>query len=1032
MTYETVWLRQLRLIFGASTAASAAVVAIFMAGLGAGGYYIGRRAEQSRNPLSLYGWLEVGVAASAVLSLGILVVTRKIYLAAGGSFLLPYPIVTVIRLFLAALILGIPTTLMGGTLPAVSRAIEFAGDHSRRGVAIAYAFNTLGAVLGAAATTFYFLERAGNRNTLIGAALLNSLVGMYAMLMSNAIRRSRSGRAGRADELENDETGTVESRGEVLDHRWVFFAAAVTGFVFLLMEIVWYRMLTPLLGGTTFTFGLILAVALFGIGSGSFAYSLFRSSRATVGAFALTCALEAVFIAIPFSLGDRLAVLALLLRPIGMVGFSGYIFGWTLVTAAVVVMPAFLSGLQFPMLVSFLGSGRRGVANEVGTAYAWNTAGAIAGSLAGGFGFLPLLTAPGVWRLVAVLSALVAILFVFASRDAAVLRACAFAAACAAIVLITRVGPTAFWRHTPIGAGRVNIAGMTLNKLRDLGQTRRRETLWETDGVESSVSVADDEGYAFIVNGKGDGHSRMDAGTQVMSGVLPGLLHPNPRTAVVVGLGTGSTAGWLASLPGIQSVDVLEIEPSIRHVAEMCAAVNRNALANPKVHVIAGDGREFLLARNRKYDVISSEPSNPYRAGIASLFTQEFYKACDSKLEDGGIFVQFLQAYEVDAATIETVYATITSVFPFVETWQSQSGDLLLVGSRTPLKYDYDSLAERLKIPAVREGVWDVWWATDPEDVLAHYVCGNSTARALAAMGRINTDDRTTVEYAFARTLGRGDTFNSAQLRSYARVRGDDFPAPVRFGDLPQRIQRRRVSMGIPDNSFFDLSNVSPELYAAGSAQNGYVAADYARVWTGWQSAGPVLTPLEILAYAEALAQRGDEQALPYIEKLRLAAPVEADMVLARLRWRQRRLQETAAALDRAFRMYRTTPWPLPIATRRGLTLILEIARDQDGAAIVSRLMDSLSKPFPVQVFDEYRRSALLLLAQREAGGIVCSATEYELIKSWEPAFPWQHDYLEARARCYSQQRDPRAVQANRDFEAYKSAEPQQLGAALR
>ncbi len=1033
LTYETVWLRQLRLVFGISTAASAAVLAVFMAGLGAGGLRIGRRAEKSRNPLGLYGLLEIGVALSAASSYVILLIVRKLYLAAGGSFVFPAPVSTLVRLVFAALILGVPTTLMGGAFSAAARAIESTRDESRRGVAIAYGLNTLGALLGVVATTFFLIEKIGNIRTLIGAALVNVLIGLSALLMSSTARKPLTRDGDRRDEIEEPEGGSASLHEELLNRRWILSAAGMSGFLFFLMELVWYRMLTPILGGTTFTFGLILAVALFGIGAGSCLYSIARASRGTVAGFALTCGLEALFLAIPFALGDRIATLALLLRPVGLVGFSGYVFGWTILTVIVVLLPAFIAGIQFPLLISLLGRGRYGVARETGEAYASNTAGAIVGSLAGGFGLLPLMTAPGVWRLAVVMAAMLAIAFVLASRDRMPVRAAALLISCSAMWLIARSdGPTAFWRHTPIGAGRLSITGMTPNKLRDLEAARRRNTLWETDGVESSISVVDDEGYAFIVNGKGDGHARNDGGTQVMMGLLPGLLHPHPRHAMVVGLGTGTTAGWLAELPSIEQVDVLEIEPSVKHVAEMCAAVNRDPLHNRKVHVIAGDGREFLLSSGRKYDVISSEPSNPYRAGIASLFTREFYQACESRLEDGGIFIQFVPAYEVDAPVIETVYATMTSVFPSVETWHSQSGDLMLVSSRQRLNYDYDSLTERLKIPAIREGVWNVWWASEPEDILARYVCGNATARALSTRRRINTDDRTIVEYGFARTVGRGDSFNAGGLRLLARAHGDDLPGQVLVGSLPARIQRRRLSIGITDNTFFDLSGTGPELYAAGAAQNGYVSGDYARVWTAWQSGGPVETPLEVLTYAEALAQRGDEHALPLIDRLRSVAPVEAEMILARLRWRQRRAEDAAAALERGFRIYRTTPWPLPIAVRRGLTLVLEIARDPSGVPVLSRLMNALAQPFPVKVFDEYRRSALLLLAQQEAGEGECSPAQYLLVKTWEPNVPWQRDYLEARARCYAQNQDALARQAASDFENYLSDEPQQLGATIR
>jgi spermidine synthase len=795
-------------------------------------------------------------------------------------------------------------------------------------------------------------------------------------------------------------------------------------------------MLTPLLVGTTFTFGLMLAVALFGIGSGSFFYSIGRRHRATTAGFAVCCALEAAFLAVPLALGDRVALLALLLRNVGALGFHGYVLGWSLIAGLTVFPAAFLSGLQFPMLISLLGTGRERVASHVGRAYAWNTAGAIAGSLAGGFGLLPLLTAPGVWRVVIVLLALLATAAAVMRRDErGGMRVAAFVVSASALAMLFATGPTAFWRHTPIGAGRANQIAATPNKLRDLEATRRRKTIWEADGVESSVSVADDEGYAFIVNGKGDGHARLDAGTQVMGGVLAGLLHPGPRRAAVIGLGTGTTAGWLGALPTMEHVDVVEIEPAIVHVAEMCTAVNRDVLHNPKVRIVSGDGRELLLAKGAKYDVISSEPSNPYRAGIASLFTAEFYRACLSRLDNGGIFIQFLQAYEVDAPTIRTAYATITSVFPYVETWQSQSGDLLLVGAAEPLHYDAATMTARMSDPVVREGVWRVWWATDAADVLAHFICGDATARGLGNGTRRNTDDRTLIEYAFARTLGQGnvESFRASDLRDLARMRGDDLPRGITDGPTRAAVERRRMSLGVPDNSLVDLSRLPPgDLAIRGGAQNGYVTADYGRTWTMWQAvSGKVETPLETLTFAEALANRGDEHAIGYITELQHVAPIEAQTLLARLRWRQGRAGEAADALSAAFAAYRVNPWPLPVVMTRALRLVVEIADQPAARGVWPQLFDALSEPFAIHMFDEYRRSAQLLVADRLSGSAVCNTTELRLIESYEPDFPWQQDYLHKRAQCYEQANDPRAARAQRDWQTYLGAEPRRLTGEL-
>ncbi|HEX8954149.1 MAG TPA: spermidine synthase, partial [Polyangia bacterium] len=377
LVYQVAWLRELRLVFGASTAASAAVLGIFMGGLGAGGLVFGKRAAAAARPLALYARLEAGIAIASALTPLFVVVARWLYAAVGGTPALGLGGGTVARLVLAAVVLGVPTLLMGGTLPAAAQAVTRAGDVGRRDLAILYGANTLGAVAGATLSTFVLLEALGTRRMLLAACVLNLVVAAIAVLLASRM-------ADRAAEAADEAPAVADAPvAPAVSPRFTLAAAALVGFVFLLMELVWYRMLAPLLGGSSYTFGLILAVALAGIGGGGVAYALFGGRRAaTLTGFALTCALEAAALAVPFALGDRLAVWSATLRPLGSVGFYGFVAGWTAITTIVVFPAAFVSGVQFPLLIALYGHGRADVGRQVGNAYAWNTAGAIAGSLA--------------------------------------------------------------------------------------------------------------------------------------------------------------------------------------------------------------------------------------------------------------------------------------------------------------------------------------------------------------------------------------------------------------------------------------------------------------------------------------------------------------------------------------------------------------------------------------------------------------------------------------------------------------------------
>ncbi|MGB8165866.1 MAG: hypothetical protein WCF18_00045, partial [Chthoniobacteraceae bacterium] len=386
LVYQTVWLREFRLIFGASTAATAAVLGIFMGGLGVGSLLLGRRAEKAKRPLALYANLELAIAVSAAATPFLVTLVRQLYSALGGSLALGPTWSAAARLILSALVLAVPTLLMGGTLPAAARSVGSREDAGRRSLACLYGINTLGAVTGAVLATFFALEALGNRATLWTACVLNLCLALAARALAPSFPEP------------DDAPAPAATSGvpEAIPTRFVLTASALVGFAFLLMELVWYRMLSPLLGGSTFTFGLILAVALLGIGLGGALYAVAGArGGGTLAAFAWTCALEALAIAVPFALGDRLAVLAAHLRSLAGVGFGGNVFGWCIVIGIVVLPAALVAGYQFPLLVALLGRGGHGVASQTARAYALNTAGAIAGSLAGGFGLMPLLTAPG-------------------------------------------------------------------------------------------------------------------------------------------------------------------------------------------------------------------------------------------------------------------------------------------------------------------------------------------------------------------------------------------------------------------------------------------------------------------------------------------------------------------------------------------------------------------------------------------------------------------------------------------------------------
>jgi spermidine synthase len=1019
LVYQIAWQREFRLIFGASTAASAAVIAVFMGGLGLGGWVLGPRADRRANPLRFYAALEAAVALTAALTPVLFVLVRRAYLALGGTVVLGAAGGTVMRLALATLVLLPPTFLAGGTLGAAARSISRDDDRKRRATALLYGINTLGALAGCLAATFVLLETFGTRATVWVAAAVNLAVAAAAGALARRWTPPLAIVEG---------PSALRERPAAAPARFVLAAAAAVGFVFFLLELVWYRMLGPILGGTVYTFGLVLAVALAGIAAGGVLYPVVFARRPVgLHAFAATCLLEAAAIALPYALGDRLALLALALRPPAGTLLWSYVGGWTVVTAIVVLPASIAAGAQFPLLVALLGEGRAHLARHLGRAYFWNTAGGIAGALAGGFGLLPLLSAPGCWKAVALMLAGLAVVAVAVDRrtTGALAGAAAGAAVVAGVVLLAD-GPTAAWRHSAIGAGRASPLLPGPNARRAWINDARRSVVWEREGVESSVAVQTVAGLSFVVNGKVDGNARNDAPTQVMSGVLGSLLRPGARRSLVVGLGTGSTAGWLAAMPGMERTDVVELEPAILDVARMCGPVNHDAMDNPRVRVVTGDAREVLMAGRDRYDLVFSEPSNPYRAGVASLFTREFYEAVAAHLNGDGLFLQWVQAYEVDEWTISTVMATLAAVFPEVEVWQIHHIDLLLVASRRPLRHDAGDLGARIGQEPYKTALRGAWRAADVEDVFARFVAGPALARRLREQRhQVNTDDRNAVEFAFARTLSRSGLFDVQRLRRTAAGLGADRPVVDGRVDW-DRVARQRLAIYTISGATPPPQPAAPEperVRAQAHAQ--YVAGELmAAVRTLAGQPTPPEGPVETTLVAEGLAEQGDVAAVPYIRTLRDIQPTEAEAATARLAFRMGQLELARDALASALVHYRSDPWPSQVSMSHALALADEMTLARPD--LVPVFFEALAEPFAVAALEEPRRLIRLSVASHAGPSDRCR----EVLAPFEPFVPWRADVLKYRASCYERTLDARADEARAELEQFQRQEPAPAPAA--
>jgi hypothetical protein len=501
-----------------------------------------------------------------------------------------------------------------------------------------------------------------------------------------------------------------------------------------------------------------------------------------------------------------------------------------------------------------------------------------------------------------------------------------------------------------------------------------------------------------------------------MASVLPAFLHPAPKKALVLGLGTGATAGWLAKVPTIAEVRVVEAEPLLLGVASRLGPLNEGVLDNPKVKVTVGDPREHVLTSRDRYDLVIVGAGNPAMGARAGLFTRDFYRAVQARLADGGVLAQRLRAQEVDGQTIRTAYATLTAVFPIVETWQTRVGDLLLVASREAVLHDVPQLSTRLGEEPFKRAFEDVWRVDRLEGVLARHVAHPTMALLIGQQeaGRVSTDDRDELAPAYARGVGRR-LFDPQELAATARSRKEQRPALV-GGDVDwARVEAERASMLVVDGVAPRVqADHTPEERRRTEALARYAAGLLDAVLPVWEGGRrePV-TWIEIGMLGEALADAGDPEAQAYIDRVSARHPADAAVMRARLLWRQNKTREATDALLPALAAYGQSPWPLPAVMKRALELAIDLGRRD--ATVGQQLFAALQAPFAADLLPTERRRALVELAFALGGDKPC----VDALSALEPDVPWRRRLLTRRFQCYQAAGHPLAPRAKSDLEAF-------------
>jgi spermidine synthase len=778
LIHEVAWTRLLRLVMGNTAFSITTVLCAFMGGLALGSFLGGRFIDRRKDPLRVFAVLEGSIAIYCFflpwLIQGMEPVYRWIYQNTHTSFYL----FSLIRFVFSCAILLIPATFMGATLPVLSRFFVRSMDRVGHPVGLLYSANTFGAVLGGALAGFFLIPALGVTLTIRTACLLNALVAVTAYFIYRRLGeaagetipvqeevqritetgKKAEGRKRTPHPVTDVPTGAVRITYGETDGKYLLIGYGVSGFAALVYEIAWTRALAMLIGSSVYAFSMILTAFVLGIALGSMVYARFvdrlRDPMRALAFIQMAIGLSALPVVpligkLPFWVTGMISTFRNSFWQLQSIEFAMIVF--------IVLPPTILMGAAFPLAGRLFVKKSVSVGKSVGTLYASNTIGNILGSFAGGFILLPLFGVENTLFIAVLINIAVGGIFFFRSRSLSLMRqgmvtVSAILVAVIAIILIPKWNPAEMSFGPFYEAIRLpKSIAQSPAELRAIAA--QRKVIFHKEGVSATVTVKQFPGgyLGLYTNGKPDASTHGDMPSQELVAHIPLLMHPDPKSTVVVGLASGITLGSAGRYP-LERMDCVEIAPAMVQASRYFDAYNYSIMDDPRVNLIIGDGRNHIALTEQKYDVIISEPSNPFIAGVADLFTREYFQLCRDHLTDQGVVAAWMQAYLIDKETFRSIVKTFQSVFPEMILWKSATGDCILVGSKTPLRVDYRNLQNRMRGKAVADDLARIG-IHNAAEFLAQMVMGKNGVEKFVEGATVHTDDNALVEFAAPRAL---------------------------------------------------------------------------------------------------------------------------------------------------------------------------------------------------------------------------------------------------------------------------------------
>lgn len=767
LVYEILWTRLIVKIIGSAPFAVSIVLTVFMAGLGLGSYIASRTIDRIKNQynlVKLYGILEIIIGAYGLILPLFLLLFRPLYSILYNHFFGHFIIYTIFTFAGCAILLLLPATCMGATLPVLSRFYVTRMSHVGSHLGRLYGLNTMGAVVGTLLCGFWIINLWGVQGALIFAVILNVIIGTICILLSVTLKTYKTSPV----KIKADSTISPEirvSRNAKISGMSALIIFAVSGFCAMAYEVIWIRLLGLIVGPTTYSFTIVLITFISGLALGSMFFGWMADIVRKPISLLLFSQIFAALFALWVSqiMGNSQIFFAKLIFHFKD-NFSQLVFLKSLILFMFMFLPTFFLGSTFPLVGKIYTNSLAHIGRSIGFAYSINTVGAVLGSFCAGFVLIPFLGKETSLSLVVTLQLMVSFIIgsiIFWKTRRRVREWIPFTLLVVCGISLAFIYPR--WNRTMLSTGKYHryeepemIQMGWLQALlygNDMfADYHGGELVYFGDGIGGFTTVKKDTdtmgniNYSLLNSGKSDASTvGGDMCTQTLLAHFPMLFHPDPENVMVLGLASGITAGEVLHYP-VKKLDVIDINNQVVKASDYFIPWNNNVLSNPRTELIVQDGRAHMELTDRNYDVIISEPSNPWMAGLATLFTGEFFELVRKRLNPDGIFVQWIHAYQIDWNNFALVGRTFAQIFPnslvvSVELTE-HSADYLLVGFNGENGLSIDTAARNLSCAQKSNNM------KLPDHTLFYNLIKSEDLKKLFGKGYINTDNHPRLEFS--------------------------------------------------------------------------------------------------------------------------------------------------------------------------------------------------------------------------------------------------------------------------------------------